>query len=65
MRQPAAAMVFMEALQHELRNSAGWRPSATFWGTPRRLKRLTVAFPALIPAQINHGLAVADLRPIG
>jgi hypothetical protein len=34
MRQPAAAMIFMEALQHELRNTAGWRPSATFWRAP-------------------------------
>jgi hypothetical protein len=32
---------------------------------PRRLKRLAVAFPALILAQINPGLAVADLKPIG
>jgi hypothetical protein len=35
-------------------------------GAPRDgLKRLAVAFPALILAQINPGLAVADLRPIG
>jgi hypothetical protein len=65
MRQPAAATAFMEALQHEWRNPAGWRPSATFWRTLGRLKRLAVAFQALILAQINPGLTVADLRPIG
>jgi len=32
---------------------------------PPRRKRPAVAFPALILAQINPGLAVADLRPIG
>jgi hypothetical protein len=32
---------------------------------PRRLKRLAVAVPGLLIAQINPGLAVADLKPIG
>ena len=32
---------------------------------PTRLKRLAVAVPALLLAQINSGLAVADLKPIG
>jgi len=62
-RQAAAAMAFMEALQHELRNTAGWCPSATF--CPTRLERLTVIFQALLLAQISPGLAVADRRPIG
>ena len=34
-------------------------------GHPTRRKRPAVAFPALLIAQINPGLAVADLRPIG
>jgi len=58
-------MVFMEALQHDLRKTAGWRPSATFWRTWRGANVRPRPFQALLLAQINPGLAVADLRPIG
>ena len=34
-------------------------------GAPRDGSNVAVAFPALILAQINPGLAVADLKPIG
>jgi hypothetical protein len=40
-------------------------PKRYLWRTPRRLKRLAAAFPPLLIAQINPGLAVADLKPIG
>jgi hypothetical protein len=55
----------MEALQHEWRNPAGWRPSATFWRTRRGANVRPLPFQALLIAQINPGLVVADLRPIG
>jgi hypothetical protein len=58
-------MVFMEALQHDLRKTAGWRPSATFWRTRRGANVRPLPFQALLIAQINPGLAVADPRPIG
>jgi hypothetical protein len=40
-------------------------PKRYFLAHPTRRKRPAVAFPALLIAQINPGLAVADLRPIG
>jgi hypothetical protein len=55
----------MEALQHDWRKTAGWRPKRHLLAHPTRRKRPAVAFSALLIAQINPGLAVADLRPIG
>jgi hypothetical protein len=40
-------------------------PKRHLLARPRRFERLTVAFSALLIAQINPGLAVADLKPIG
>jgi hypothetical protein len=64
-RQPAAAIDFMEALQHDWRKTAGWRPKRHLLAHPTRRKRPAVTFSALLIAQINPCLAVADLRPIG
>ena len=53
---------------HPSRNRAATIPARAapaFLAHPTRFERVTFASRALILAQINPGLAVADLKPIG